>query len=189
MSSLTMIIPRQTESPAAVTASPLPRTGTTSAFGLANEFVQGRVGEKYFKAHYTPVDARATSSGLIKATYRYMYEPYVQDFVMTLFLDAAGKSLATSEVTIALLEPQEFVIDQARAVDLAIKNGAGQSTDAYRTSLVLNQRTRNRFAWRVINDTMLKNQAANAGRIYSIVADVQTGEPYLKEPLGVSESH
>lgn len=189
--SVTPLRPKQFDSPVAVTSSPLLGTPVQppSAKDLANVFIQSRVGESYFRAHYVLVEVRAVAPNQIKGTYRYTYMPHVQDYVLTLFITADGKSLASSEVTVALLEPQEFVIDQARAIDLAVKNGAGQSNDVYRTSLLLNQRTRNRFAWRVVNETLLKNQAANLGRIYAIVLDVETGEPYIKELLGVSESH
>jgi hypothetical protein len=151
---------------------------------LVNSFIKSHVGEDYFNTHYFPVEAQDIGSNVIKASYHYTYEPYVQKFPFTLFVTADGQSLATDEITVALLESQEFVIDSAKAIDIVVKKGLGDASDEYLVTPLLNQQTHNRFAWQVVNETFVTSPESHHGQTYTIVLDVETSEVYFQEVLG-----
>jgi hypothetical protein len=150
---------------------------------ITEHFLIGQVGEKYFLEHYTLVTEEAVGPDLVKASYRYTYEPYVKDYRFTLLFDLKKQQLSDEEVSVVLLEPQAFKISPEEAIKMAVAQGIEPTAKSYAVELIFGQMTNNRFAWAVTNPE------ANVGKIYKIVLDVEGGEVYVREVLGVDRAH
>jgi len=150
---------------------------------ITEQFLIGQVGEKYFREHYTLVTAEAVRPDLVKASYRYTYEPYIQDYRFTLLLDLEKQGLSDEEVSVVLLEPQAFNISPEEAIETAVEQGIEPTAKSYAVELIFGQMTDDRFAWAVTNPE------GNVGKIYRIVLDVEGGEVYVREVLGVDKAH
>jgi hypothetical protein len=77
-----------------------------------------QVGEDYFREHYTLVHEEVVVAGVVKAAYRYTYEPYVIDYPFTLLFDLEKQGPSDEEVSVVLFEPQAFKLspEEARAI-------------------------------------------------------------------------
>ncbi len=129
------------------------------------------------------VTEEAVSSGLVKALYRYTYEPYIKDFGFTLLFDRKKQGLSDEEVSVVLLEPQAFKLSPEEAIKAALAQGLEPTTKSYSVELTFGRMTRNRFAWAVTSPE------AKVGKIHRIVLDVEGGDVYAKDVLGVDKSH
>ena len=150
---------------------------------ITEQFLIGQVGEKYFREHYELVTEEAVSPDLLKATYSYSCEPYVKDYQFTLLLDLKKQQLSDEEVSVVLLEPQAFKLRPEEAIEIAVAQGIESTTKSYSVDLAFDRMTHNRFAWAVTNPE------GNVGKIYRIVLDVEGGEVYVREVLGVDKAH
>jgi hypothetical protein len=165
-----------------VDAVPTATSGTTTS-----QFLIDRLGEEYFRNHYSLVHEEDIADGLVKALYHYTNEPYVQDYPFTFFLDIERQKLSDLEVSVVLLEPQVFKIGPEQAKTIALENGLDPTGGAYEVNLVFGLFTHNRFAWEVAN--LEATQGAEApDPIARVVLDVEGGHVYAIDTGGPMES-
>ena len=152
------------------------------------QFLIDRVGDQYFRDHYKLEHEEVVGTRLLKATYRYTYEPYVQDYSFTLFFDLQEQDLSSEYVSVVLLEPQSFTISPEEAQALALENGLEPTKGAYQVGLLFGPATNNRFAWEVVNPDAAPS-AEGPDPVLRVVLDVEGGQVYAIERERPMEGH
>jgi hypothetical protein len=146
------------------------------------QFLVDHLGLDYFRQHFTLLHEELVESGVVKASYDYAFPPYVEHYQMTLQLDVDRAQLRDDEVSRVLLEPQQFAIEPAQAIELAQQNGLSPS-EPYEVNLVLDRTTKNRFAWEVISSAVSPGSELPEP-IIRVVLDVERGNVYAVERFG-----
>ncbi len=152
------------------------------------QFLIDRVGDRYFRDHYRLEHEEVVGTHLIKAAYRYTYEPYVQDYSFTLLFDLREQDLSSEYVSVVLLEPQVFRISPEEAQALALENGLEPTEGTHKVGLLFGPVTNNRFAWEVVNSDAVPS-AEVPQPIVRVVLDVEGGEVYAIERERPMEGH
>ena len=158
----------------------------TAASARADSFLRRRVGSEYYDAHFALASAERVGS-ILKASYLYTYRPYVANSSMTLFLDGEGVRLASDQVSLVLLEPQEFALDVQQAVTLAAERGLDE-TGEYQVELYFGGETGYRFAWRFVGPPD-ESVEASPGALMDVAIDVEDGRVHFCEVVGISQGH
>jgi len=177
--------PARTGAPA-VQPSPTPAGAVANDSAAVDDFLIARLGQAYFAAHFTPLQAQPTGA-FIKASYLYSYAPFIDRFPMTIFYDPAEKAISPGETSLILLSPQEFVLNRQAAIAAAAPHGL-HPAGPHEVELILGPETQGRFAWK-ITAPAAPAIGAPPGSLAIITLDVQTGQVYQIEVAGMSTSH
>ena len=152
------------------------------------QFLIDRVGDQYFRDHYRLEHEEVVGTDLIKAAYRYAYEPYVQDYLFTLLFDPREQDLSKEYVSVVLLESQVFRISPEEAQALALEKGLEPTEGTHDVGLLFGPATNNRFAWDVVNSDAAPS-AEVPQPVLRAVLDVEGGEVYAIERERPMEGH
>jgi hypothetical protein len=185
--------PGETPSPTTLTGleeTPTPTSSTSPAQtpDLARfeshsaQFLVDHLGLDYFRQHFTLLHEDLMESGVVKTSHDYAFPPCIEHYHMTLQLDVDRAQLRDDEVSRVLLEPQQFAIEPAQAIELAQQNGLSPS-EPYAVNLVLDRTTKNRFAWEVISSAVSPDSEVPEP-IVRVVLDVERGNVYAVERFG-----
>jgi hypothetical protein len=172
-----------------VTPSPRPEETEPAPPGSPGErFLVDRVGPDYYRQHFTLLLEQVVEPGVVKASYTYTYEPYVQGYPMTLLLDLGSGQLSEKEVSVVLLEPQRFEIGPEQVQAIALENGLEPGGGCCQVKILLGPETRNRFAWEVISPDAAPTETT-PNPVFRVVVDVEGGALYAVDTVKPMQSH
>jgi len=153
----------------------------------SEEFLITQVGSEYYLEHFKLAHEDSIDGNLVKASFDYTYQPYIENFPMTMFLDASKCQLSDREISIILLDSQEFTITLEEASNSALMQGLFPS-ERNETEIILDATTNNRFAWDVIAP-IAEPTSEQPIPIVRVVLDVESGKVYILEAMKPMEAH
>jgi len=170
-----------TESASLGTPEPIPSQCNSEQFLIT------QVGSEYYLEHFTLVHEESIDGNLVKASFDFAYQPYIERFPMTMFLDTGKCQLSDREISIILLDPQQFTITPEEASNSALKQGLFPS-EQNKTNIILDITTNNRFAWDVVAP-FAEPTSEQSVPIVRVVLDVESGKVYILEAMKPMEAH